>query len=482
MSILSLEFLAFAAAVILVYYLLPLRIRPLALLLASGVFAVLAGWQTAAHLAAVTLVTWGGALLLERKKSRLLLALLLVLDLGAMAFLKYYPALFGAALILPRGLSYFTFQTAGYLIDVYRGKAQAAKNPLRTLLFAGYFLQLPQGPISTWKELEDQLTTGHRLEPENLTAGFQLMLWGYFKKLVIADRLAATTEALLGGETLPGWFVLGGVILYTLRLYADFSGGLDVVRGVSRMLGITLPENFRRPFFAQSVAEYWRRWHITLGAWFRSYVLYPFSTSCFGVGLAKGAARLVGKKTARTLPTALGTLMVFLLIGIWHMASWNAVVYGAYFGLVMAASLLLEPLWKTIDRTLNLPKGGWMRPLRMARTWGLVLLAQYFAFTNGPAQGLGLLAQTLTAWNFKGFAERMTAVMPWLEWIIAAAALGILLVVDILCEHVKDLNGRLARGRVIVRWPLLIALIVIILVFGCYGTGFDSAAFVYTQF
>ncbi|MBR4361058.1 MAG: MBOAT family protein [Clostridia bacterium] len=294
MSILSLEFLALAAGVMLVYYLLPLNIRWIALLCGSAAFVALSGWQSAAHLSAVALIMWGGGLLLQKKKSRLLLALFLILDLGAMAFLKYYPALSGAQWILPLGFSYFTFQSAGYLVDVCRGKAEAQKNPLKAWLFVGYFPQLSQGPISTWKELGGQLMTGHRFEPDAFVSGFQLLLWGFFKKMVITDRLAATTDALLKGGDLPGWFILGGVILYAVRLYADFPGGMDVIRGVSRMLGIELPENFRRPFFSQSVSEYWRRWHITLGAWFRSYLLYPLTTSKAGIALGKAASKAFG--------------------------------------------------------------------------------------------------------------------------------------------------------------------------------------------
>ena len=239
---------------------------------------------------------------MQKKKSRLLLALFLILDLGAMAFLKYYPALSGAQWILPLGLSYFTFQSAEYLVDMYRGKAEAQKNPLKAWLFVGYFPQLNQGPISTWKELGGQLMTGHRFEPDAFVSGFQLMLWGFFKKMVIADRLAATTDAPLKGGDLPGWFILGGVILYAVQLYADFSGGMDVIRGVSRMLGIELPENFRRPFFSQSVSEYWRRWHITLGAWFRSYLLYPLTTSKAGIALGKAASKAFGKRRAGRCP------------------------------------------------------------------------------------------------------------------------------------------------------------------------------------
>ncbi|MBR5345032.1 MAG: MBOAT family protein [Clostridia bacterium] len=483
MSILSLDFLGMALAALILYYALPMKIRWLVLLAASGLFAALAGWQGAAHLAGAALLSWGGGLLLEKKRSRWILAVCLVIDIGAMAFIKYYPTISGATLFVPLGLSYFTFQTAGYLIDVYRKKVTAERNPLKSLLFAGYFLQLPQGPISTWKELGSQLTEGHRLDPDNIASGFQRMVWGYFKKMVLADRLAVMTDALLKGEDMPGWFVLGGVVLYAIRLYADFSGGLDIVRGISRMFGVRLPENFRRPFFADSVADYWRRWHITLGTWFRSYLLYPLVTSKAAVAFTKAVTPVFGKKTARALPTAFATLLVFVLIGIWHMASWNAVIFGTYFGLVMAISLLLEPMWKKINKGLHLPKKGWLLPFKLIRTWILVLIAQYFAFTFEPAQAWSLLQQTFANWDFTGFAERCETVMPVLEWIIAGSAAVILLVIDIITEIKNNFCDGLAKPKWFwIRWPALIVLIVAIAVFGCYGEGFDSASFVYTQF
>ena len=482
MSILSFEFLLLAAGVTIVYYLLPLSVRWIALLLGSAVFLLFSGWQSIAHLSAAALVMWGGALLLEKRKSRWVLAPLLGLELGAMALLKYYPALFGAAMILPLGLSYYTFQAAGYLIDVYRGKAQAQKNPLKAWLFLGYFPQMTQGPISGWRELSGQLFRGGRFSPEDFTAGFELLLWGYFKKLVIADRLAPAADALLQGGALPGWFILGGALLYTVRLYMDFSGGMDAVRGLSRMLGVSLPENFRRPFFAQSVADYWRRWHITLGAWFRTYLLYPLITSRAGVALGRASVRRLGRQVGRAIPSALATFCVFLLIGIWHMASWNAVVYGAYFGLIMAASLLLEPVWKSMRSALSLPGHGWMTALRLVRTWLMILPAQYFAFTSSPAQGLSLLLGSLQNWRFAGFTTLTSGVMAPLEWLIVGAGCAVVLIVEILCEHKIDVCGRLSRARCIVRWPVLLALLLCIAIFGMYGAGYDDAEFLYTQF
>ena len=482
MSILSLKFLLLAACMVLLYYLLPLRIRWIVLLAASAVYVGLSGWYSVAHLTTVALVMWGGGLMLERKRSGLMLTLLVGLDMSAMLLLKYAPSRFTQGLLVPVGLSYFTFQSAGYLVDVYRSKVRAQKNPLWAWLFVGYFPQLAQGPISTWKELGPQLITGHRLNPEQFGSGFTLLLWGYFKKLVIADRLAATTDTLLGGGSLPGWFVLGGVMLYTVRLYMDFSGGVDVVRGLSRMVGIELPENFHRPFFATSVADYWRRWHITLGKWFRAYLLYPLTTSRAGIALGRFASKFLGKRTGRAVPSVLATLLVFLLIGLWHAANWNAVIYGAYFGLVMASSMLLEPVWKTMRATLRLPQGGFMTSLRIVRTWGLILLAQYFAFTASPQQSLALLGQTLAPWSFEGCAAQLTAVMAPLEWLIAGAGCAAVLAVDGLCERKVDVCTRLVRAPIALRWPVLLVLILVIAVFGMYGTGYNGADFLYTQF
>ena len=517
MSILSMDFLCFAGLTLAVYYILPLKIRPWSLLVFSAVFVILNGWQGGAHLLAVGLVTYLGALGLQKLRRaeeaqgkeqsakkfvrfrRLLLFLLLTLDLGAMLFLKFYPKLAAWLnggwlrasplpiwdMIVPLGLSYFTFQSMGYLIDVYRGKAEAAKNPLKTLLFTGYFLYLPQGPISTWRELEGPLTHGHLADPVQLVSGFQLTVWGYFKKLVIADRLALITAAVLGARPkMPGWFALGGTVCYAIRLYADFSGGVDVVRGISRMLGVELPENFRRPFFAASVADYWRRWHITLGVWFRSYVLYPLATTRFSVALGKAAGKALGKKAGRMLPTALGAVLVFLLVGLWHGADWNPLIYGGYFGVIVALSMLLEPVWKWLGNKLRLPPGKWMTPVRVVRTWLLILLPQFFAYTPTPAKAFSLMGRAFdfTCWDFSTFTTRCLIIMPTLEWCILGGAFLLLVVVDILSEKKQDLSGRLARKPLYVRWPLIILLILIVLVFGCYGTDFEAADFVYTQF
>ena len=522
MSILSLEFLVLMAALLAVYYCLPVRLRWCGLLAVSMVFYGFAGWAGMAYLGGVTLVTWLAGLYMGRCRAKEKAALTegdkaegwrreqkrkrwqfwtVLLVIGGMVFIKYADLIHQGAnalymlltesrtplaamqLIAPLGLSYFTFQSVGYVVDCARGKVQPEKNPLKYLLFVSFFPQITQGPITTYKQLAPQLRAPARFEPAAFVSGFQLALWGYFKKLVLADRLAPVTAKIAGWSEQPGWVFLLGAVLYAIRLYADFSGGMDVIRGAAKMLGVDVTENFRRPFFSVSVAEYWRRWHISLGAWFRNYLFYPLTTSRFGLALSRGGQRIFGKKVGRMLPGVVATFLIFFLIGVWHVANWNAVIYGTYFGLMLSLALLMEPLFKWLRTRMHInAKAWWWKAVGLVRTWVLVLLPQYFAYTTSPAQAVKQIGLTFRNWDFSDAAVRMARMTEPLEWYIALIAMAIVLLIDLLCERGVDVNGRLARTTVLLRWPVLIGLIVAILVFSCYGSGFDASAFLYTQF
>lgn len=528
MSILSLEFIAFTLATVIIYYIIPLKVRWLVLLVASGVFYAFAGWQSCIWIVLVAAETFLLSLLqyklLQRERKiaetedqireakesdtlpvlpekgwfskstktkklrKLLLAVTVILPFAAMAFVKYYDVLWkmlasmpAMTLIVPLGLSYFTFQSVGYTVDIYRGKYEPARNPLKYLLFVSFFPQLPQGPISPYPQLMPQLERGNRFDPDNFVMGLQLALWGFFKKMVLADRLVAMTDAVSVKQR--GWMILLTVIIYAIRLYADFSGGMDVIRGAAKMMGIDMVENFRRPFFSFSVAEYWRRWHISLGVWFRSYLFYPITTSGFGLRLSKIGKKLFGKKAGRGLPATVATIIIFFLIGIWHTANGNAVIFGLYFGLVMGIEILLEPAFKKLKKKLHVKEKSipW-KVFTLVRTWILILIPQYFAFTADPQTGFSLLEATFKNWDFHNAGVAFSSVTTSLTWYIAGIAFVIMLVVDLICEKKPDLNSRLAKGPFFVRWPLLLLLILIILIYGCYGAGYDPTAFLYTHF
>ena len=336
MSFASLAFFVFLACLMAVYFLVPKKVRWVVLLVASYVYIVLNSWQTVVFLLLASGAVFGAALKIEqiqagysaqleenrkvwtadekkaRKKQnqrakRAWLTGAIVLVFGLLVVLKYanfgisnvnallrlvgVPAIPQVSWVLPLGISFYTLQVSGYLIDVYRGKYAADRNFFKFMLFTSWFPQLVQGPIGRHDALAQQLTQGHDFNWRRAKSGALRMLWGYFKKLVIADRIAMIVAPIFADFAVEGYFgtyIWVAVLLYSFQIYADFSGGMDIVIGMSEIFGIRMTENFRRPMLAGSVAEFWQRWHITLGGWMRDYLFYPLALS--------GAFGKLGKK------------------------------------------------------------------------------------------------------------------------------------------------------------------------------------------
>ena len=366
----SFEFLAFVALLLLGYYLIPRRGQWVLLLAASMVFYWLAGPKYLIFLLVTAASTWGVALLMsrnlraqgamlesngtawstdermafmagEKKKRFRMLVLGLLLNFGILAVLKYTGFAvhnlnrvlhtFGAentlkipSLLLPMGISFYTFQSMSYLIDVYREKTEAQRNPAKFLLFVSYFPQLVQGPISRYPDLGPQLTAGHAFDARVFRRGLERVLWGYFKKLVIADRALIVIQSLLDEpQNYRGMYVLLMILLYTVQIYADFTGGIDITIGLSEALGIQLTENFNRPFLSRSTKEYWNRWHITMGTWFTDYIFYPLSVCKPMQKLSKLSRAKLGNAVGKRIPVYLATVATWFLTGLWHGAGWN---------------------------------------------------------------------------------------------------------------------------------------------------------------
>lgn len=215
----------------------------------------------------------------------------LVLNFGMLGLAKYtnfaienLNALFhmnlrGMQILLPLGISFYTFQSSGYILDVYWKRCKAEHHPLKYALFVSFFPQILQGPIGRYSRLAHQLYEPHKFESANITRGLERILWGFFKKMILADWSAVFVDAIFDNPDQYGGLAIFGVLFYTIQLYADFSGGMDVVIGIASMFGIELDENFTRPFFATSITDFWHRWHITLGTWMKDYVFYPVTLS-----------------------------------------------------------------------------------------------------------------------------------------------------------------------------------------------------------
>ncbi len=531
MSMTSFPFILFAALVVFGYYLVPKRGQWVVLLTASvGFYAAAGGWYLP-FIGVTVLSTYAIARLMARhaakgedyiaahrasmtkderkaykakgKKQRFgMLCGGLAFNFGILAVLKYTGfavntvsdllGLFGVApltvpdLILPLGISFYTFRTTGYLIDVYRGKCEAAPNLAKYALFASFFPAVIQGPICRYNDLAEQLTASHRAEWDNLSAGFLRVLWGFFKKLVVADTLMVAVKTIVASpDEFGGMYVLLLIILYSAVIYGDFTGGIDITIGLSRMLGIRMTENFNRPFSSKSTAEYWNRWHITMGAWFTDYVFYPLSICKPMQKLTKWSRAHLGKTVGMRLPVYLATLFTWFLTGLWHGASWNFIVWGLLNGVIILISRELEPLYARFRKAF--PK------LSASTAWGVFACVRTF-FLMGCIRILDCYRDVPV--TFRAFGSMFTDFGTWADLaggamldklglslpscIAVAVAVAVIFWVS---RAGKDtpVADRLARRPVL--WAAASAgLALAVLLVGSWGIGFDAGSFIYGVF
>ncbi|MCI8881020.1 MAG: MBOAT family protein, partial [Clostridiaceae bacterium] len=353
----SIDFLLFFPLVTVVYFLLPHRVRWVWLLVTSYFFYMCWNPKYVVLIALSTVVTWLSGLLIGRAGRvpdprrrallrRLWVALSFVINLAVLFFFKYFgffwenlAALAGLAgitlrqpgfdLLLPVGISFYSFQALGYTVDVYRGELPPERNLFRYALFVSFFPQLVAGPIERSRNLLTQLYGRHDFDPDRVRDGLLLMLWGMFEKVVVADRIAyLVTHVFDRYQELPGVASVLAVLLFGVQLYCDFAGYSDIARGAAEVLGFRLMVNFRQPYFARSTQDFWRRWHISLSSWFRDYLYIPLG------GSRKGTARKYWN-----------LLAVQLTSGLWHGANWTYVVWGGLNGLYQIAGAALAP-WR----------------------------------------------------------------------------------------------------------------------------------------
>jgi len=475
MDLISGGFLLFAALTVLVYRALPPGLRPKWLLLMSAVFYLWADVRCGLFLLLSVLSCWGAALYLPRaKRKRLLLGLALLFNLGLMAALKLLPRLLarmgggGFALLYPLGLSFYSLQAAGYVIDVYRGRIAPEKKLWRFALFLCFFPVVSQGPISRWEQLAPQLFAGREPAGRELAFGAQLMLFGYFKKLVIADRAGLLVDTVYNAPgQYAGLAVCLAALLYTLQLYTDFSGCVDICRGAAQMLGIDLAENFRRPLFSLSIREFWRRWHITLGAWFRDYLYFPLGGSRRGSGRAR-----------------LNTLLVFAASGLWHGAGLNFLFWGLFNGLCIvtgpSALKLRDGLWRRL--------GAKQTPqlLRLLGCFFLVVFGFHFFRAPGLSAGLGMALDAVRGFSLSALTDGslLALGLDGKDTLVLWLSLVLLLAVSLLEEKLGTvpLREELALLPLPLRWALWLLGLAAVLIFGVYGPGYDRAQFIYMGF
>lgn len=370
----TVDYLLFFVIVFAGYWMLPHRGQNLLLLAASYFFyGYVHPWYPLLVLL-TTVVDFTSARMIEKlpQRKRLFLGATLATNFGVLAIFKYFGffasnlhdvlALAGwripewtLQLALPVGISFYTFQNVAYVVDVYRGEISACRNFLNYALFGTFFPQLVAGPIERAKHLLAQVENSRRFSFAGVQSGLLLIVWGLFKKLVIADNVAIVANKTFALENSSFAIVWAGVFAFSIQIYADFSAYTDIAQGSARLLGFNLVHNFNHPYLANSPADFWRRWHISLSNWFRDYVFIPL-----------GGSRASGPKVARNL------MITFLISGFWHGASWNFILWGFYWGLLLVLWRFFEKPGKPAGKT-----PGWRSAVRQT---GAVLLN--FALTN----------------------------------------------------------------------------------------------------
>lgn len=511
MGITSFYFLCFFAVILVCYYMIPAKLQWGLLLVCSIAYYLMSGNGVLIlyPFVSVTACYAGIRLLMaapagEEKRRKWILFLTIFVNIGILVVLKYVnfgiytidgiAKLFGSPktlirsvdFLVPLGVSFYTFSLLGYVIDVYYGIAKPQKNYLKLMLYGMYFPAVLSGPILKYREHGEQFFTPHRFDYRQVARGLQRMLWGFFKKLVIAERLGTLVDTVYGGyERYPGAYIWFATVCYAFQLYTDFSGCMDIVLGMSESLGILLPENFQTPFFSRSVAEYWRRWHITLGVWMKEYVFYPVLRSAFFTDLNKKWKQRFGKKKGKQYATFAAMFLLWFTVGIWHGGDWKFVIGSGllhWFYIVME-ELLAPVCLRLMDRCGINAQGRAVSLLRILRTFFLVCIGDLFFRAATVGDAFAMLGRAVSVWNpsvlFNGALFELG--LDRIELLIAGLALLLLFVVSWL-QQKGSVRDRIGRRALAVRWILWYALLFAVILLGCYGPGYSAGEFIYQGF
>ncbi len=535
MALNSLTFLAFLAVVLLIYYIVPKKFQWVVLLVASYGFYLSSGVGHVIYIIGTTLFTYGAGRLMQHirdkqqnainemgeeitkeqkrqlkkiaaKKVHTVQVITVLVNLAVLSYIKYLNAIFSnfndlfalfqwdismptVNVLVPLGLSYYTFNSIGYLIDVGRGKHAAEKNIGKFALFVSFFPSIVQGPLFRFNDVGYQLQAPHDFDYENVKHGAQLILWGLFKKLVIADRIAqiALTIFAPGFEVVNGSQVFFGVLAYSFQIYGDFSGGTDITRGAAQMMGINLPMNFERPFFATSMADFWRRWHMSLGAWMREFVFFPVMLSKPVTAVSKVFRKRFGSYAGKIVPSVAAPMVVFFLIGIWHGLTWQYITNGFYNALLISGSVALAPVYEKMLSKLriNTEAFSW-RLFQMLRTFTLLCISRIIVKAPSLGDAFSMIKAMFTSVDLDYLLGKTGEIFTYgvseQEMMLLFLCILILLVIGVLQESGIKIRETLSKQNLVFRWGIMLALICLILVFGVYGPAYDARSFIYGAF
>lgn len=521
LSVTSFYFLIFYVLVLVFYYLVPKRSQWIVLLFASAGYYFLSnqGMLILYPLVSVTICCIGIRSIVyinEREKSlresrknpdrmrRNALIFVIVSNVAVLFLLKYINFcintingivdftggqdmfLHGTSWLVPLGISYYSLSLMGYVIDVYFGIAQPLKNPAKLALYGMFFPCMLSGPILRYREDGNQFFVPHNFDFNQITRGMQRMLWGFFKVLVISERMAVVVNTVYGDYTsYPGIFIWVGTVAFAFQLYSNFSGGMDIALGIAQTFGLKLPENFDRPFFSKSISEYWRRWHITLGVWMKEYIFYPLLRSSLFTKLGRKMKSKFGKKKGKQLTTFVGMFLLWFAVGVWHGGNWKYVIgSGLLHWFYIVSGELLKPYLEKWMKLLHMNPNAWgVNIFRVLRTFFLVNIGFVFFRAASVGEAIQMLKSAVSVFNpvilVNGALFGLG--LDWIEVIIAMVSLLLLFLVSLLQEK-GSVRDRISRKKIWIRWLVWYSLVFYVILLGYYGPGFSAAEFIYQGF
>ena len=440
---------------------------------------------------------------LFHKKQVALATICIIINLGILLTLKYsafftfnvnhlihlFNKDFSLAIpkfIMPIGISFFTMQALSYTFDVLRGTIKAEKNFFKLALFMSFFPQIVEGPICRYSQTADQLWTVKRIEFSNLCLGAERIAFGFMKKLIIADRLNPfITNVFDNHQNYDGSIIAFSAVAYTIQLYMDFSGTMDAVIGSAQIFGVKLPENFLRPFFSKSISEFWQRWHISLGTWFKDYIFYPITLSKPMKNLTSKARKKMDNHFGPLIASGITLLIVWICNGLWHGPAWSYIFFGLYHFFFILLGNLISPLVTKINNKLHINSEAKLyKFIQIIRTIILVIIGELFFRAEGFKIGLSMFTSIFTNFHFSPLTPVLLKKLgiDYQDIIIVIVALVVVFIISLLKERGINIREKLNKSHMIVSWGLIYALLLFIIIFGAYGRGYIPVDPIYANF
>ncbi len=514
MALTSLVFAVFCTITVAIYFIVPKKIQWVVVLISSVIFLFYNNLTVGTIVQALIVLLssyFCGRLIYKYKenpkKSKAFLILGILLILGQLIYLKY-TNLFLATVnhvcnlfnmdyqfqFVQRnsliGISYYSLIMIGYLVDIFRGSTRAQDNIFKCALFMTYFPILSSGPFIRYEDRKEELYGEHKFSYESMCGGLVRILWGLFKILVISQRIGMFVDTVWADlNTYRAIFAVAAILFFPLQLYTNFSGSIDIIMGISEIMGIKLPENFTVPFASRTITEFWRNWHITLGAWLRDYIFYPLQKSDVIQKLNKKCKKVFGKKVGKKIPLYISMFIMWVAIGVWHGGAYTYIIGS---GLLQFLFIFLEDILGPISKKINNKIGIHTevfsyRLYQTIRTYLLFSFSMIFFRAPSVSSAINAIKSCLMLNNIGTLLNRSNLSsllgnigLDMKDFIILAGAIFILFIVEKLVLK-GNVRKKLFEQNIIFKWTVVYALIFAIIIFGCYGAGYNPANFIYRQ-